>query len=157
VVLFAQRAPGIDCGFTLRDDNAVIIANICRLLDGIPLAIELAARRVNILPVLVLSQNLNKRFRILTGGDRTALPRHQTMRAVIDWSYELLDEDERALLRRVSVFVNGFKLGGAVAVDTNIDDLKVFDVLASLVDKSMVVAESNGDALRYRRIRPCRP
>jgi predicted ATPase/transcriptional regulator with XRE-family HTH domain len=158
VVLFAQRAQEIDRGFTLRDDNASIVAQICSRLDGIPLAIELAARRVNILPVRALSQNLDKRFRILTGGARTALPRHQTMRAVIDWSYELLDEDERALLRRVSVFVNGFKLEGAVAVavDADLDDLDVFNVLASLIDKSLVVAELNGDALRYRLLESTR-
>jgi predicted ATPase/DNA-binding SARP family transcriptional activator len=156
VALFVQRAQAIDRGFVLSDDNAPIVGEICRQLDGIPLAVELAAARVNILPLRALSAKLDQRFRILAGGARTAAPRHQTMRALIDWSYELLDEDERALLRRVSVFVNGFTLRGAVAVHADLDDLEVFDVLASLIDKSLVTAEPNGDAVRYRLLESTR-
>jgi predicted ATPase/DNA-binding CsgD family transcriptional regulator len=156
VVLFAQRAQAIDHRFALTDDNAPVVAEICRRLDGIPLAIELAAGRVNILPVRALFQNLDQRLRVLARGDRTAPPRHQTMRALIDWSYELLDERERALLRRVSVFANGFGLEGAAAVDADLDELDAFEVLASLVEKSMVVAESDEHAMRYRLLESTR-
>jgi predicted ATPase len=104
ITLFAQRAQAIDRAFALSDENTSIVAEICRRLDGIPLAIELAAARINILPVRELATKLDQRFRILTGGDRTALPRQQTMRALIDWSYDLLPATERRLFERLSVF-----------------------------------------------------
>jgi len=124
VVLFAQRAQAIDCRFALNDDNAPIVADICRRLDGIPLAIELAAPRVAILRPRELQTRLDERFRVLTGGSRDALPRQQTLRALIDWSYDLLDERERRLFRRLGIFITGFTLDGAIAVgsDESIDE-----------------------------------
>jgi predicted ATPase/transcriptional regulator with XRE-family HTH domain len=155
VTLFADRAQAAEHRFTLTDENAPIVAEVCRRLDGIPLAIELAAARVNLLSVKALAEKLDDRFRILTGGDRIALPRQQTMRAAIDWSHDLLEERERVLFRRVGIFVNGFTLEGAVAVgsDENLDEL---DVMASLVDKSLVLVEPDGDAVRYRLLESTR-
>ncbi len=152
VALFVERARAASATFALTDNNAPAVAEICRRLDGIPLAIELAAARVKMLSPHQLRERLDERFRVLTGGSRDALPRQQTMRALIDWSHDLLDERERALFRRLGIFVNGFTLEGAVAVGSSADDLDeldVFDVLASLVDKSLVLAEPQGDALRY--------
>src|SRR5207244_11659534 len=102
--------------FTMTEANAVAVAQICRRLDGIPLAIELSAARVNSLPVEKLNERLDDMFRLLTGGSRTALPRQQTLRALIDWSYDLLSEPERALLGRLSVFAGGWTLEAAEAV-----------------------------------------
>jgi predicted ATPase/class 3 adenylate cyclase/pimeloyl-ACP methyl ester carboxylesterase len=152
VALFVERARAASATFSLTDKNAPIVADICRRIDGIPLAIELAAARVKMLSPHQLRERLDERFRVLTGGSRDALPRQQTMRALIDWSHDLLDERERALFRRLGIFVNGFTLEGAVAVGSgggDLDELDVFDVLASLVDKSLVLAEPHGDALRY--------
>ncbi len=127
-------------------------------MDGIALAIELAAARVNMLKPTELRARLDQRFRVLTGGGRDRLPRQQTLRALIDWSFDLLDERERALFRRVGIFAGGFTLEGAAAVaaDDVLDDLEVFDVLASLVDKSLVVAEQSGadDPISPSGIRP---
>jgi non-specific serine/threonine protein kinase len=158
VKLFVQRARAIDRGFALDDGNAAIVAEICRRLDGIPLAIELAAARVNILPVRALSQKLDQRFAILDGGNRTALPRHQTMRALIGWSHDLLDERERTLFRRLGIFVNGFTLDGAVGVccGGGLEEADVFEALGSLVDKSLVLVEKQGVALRYRMLESTR-
>jgi predicted ATPase len=152
VVLFVQRAHAIDRGFVLSDDNAPIVAEICRRLDGIPLAIELAAARVNILPVQALASKLNQRLRILTGGDRTALPRHQTMRALIDWSYDLLLPPEQRLFEQLSVFAGGCTLASAATVcaDDGVDEVGVLELLSSLTDKSLVVADLNGNLPRYR-------
>ncbi len=151
VALFVERARAANATFSLTDDNAPIVADVCRRLDGIPLALELAAARAKMLSPRQLRDRLDERFRVLTGGSRDALPRQQTMRALIDWSHDLLDERERALFRRLGVFVNGFTLEGAVAVGSgnDLDELDVFDVLASLVDKSLVLAQPQGDALRY--------
>jgi predicted ATPase/transcriptional regulator with XRE-family HTH domain len=158
IELFVDRAQAGDHRFALRDNNASIVADICRRLDGIPLAIELAAARVKMLSPQQLCEQLDERFRVLTGGRRDVLPRQQTLRALLDWSYDLLDERERALMRRLGVFVNGFTLEGAVAVGSGqgIDELDVFDVFASLVDKSLVLAEPDGDALRYRMLESTR-
>ncbi len=152
IALFVDRAVAVDKRFTLTDENAPVIADICRRLDGIPLAIELAASRVKILSPRQLSQRLDERFRVLTGGSRDVLPRQQTLRALIDWSYDLLDERERVLFRRLCIFVNGFTLEGATSVGgrEGLDEIDLFDVLASLVDKSLVIAEPVGDSLRYR-------
>jgi hypothetical protein len=127
-------------------------------LDGIALAIELAAARVNILKPAELRARLDQRFRVLTGGGRDRLPRQQTLRALIDWSFDLLDERERALFCRVGIFVDGFTLEGAAAIspDDTLDDLDILDVLASLVDKSLVVAELSGAATRYRLLESSR-
>jgi predicted ATPase/class 3 adenylate cyclase len=158
VALFADRARAADDRFTLTDENAPIVADICRRLDGIALAIELAAARVKILSPKQLRDRLDERFRVLTGGSRDVLPRQQTLRALIDWSYDLLNERERALFRRLSIFVNGFSLEGASAAGSadDLDELDIFDVLASLVDKSLVLAEPAGDTVRYRMLESTR-
>ncbi len=158
VALFAERARAIDHRFELTDDAAPVIADICRRLDGIPLAIELAASRVKILSPRQLRDRLNERFRVLTGGRRDVLPRQQTLRALIDWSHDLLDERERTLFRRLGIFVNGFTLESAVAVASgdDLDEFEVLDLLASLVDKSLVLAEPDGDDMRYRLLESTR-
>jgi predicted ATPase/class 3 adenylate cyclase len=156
--LFVERALAANATFSLSDENAPIVTDICRRLDGIPLAIELAAVRVKMLGVKQLRDRLDERFRVLTGGGRDVLPRQQTLRATIDWSHALLDERERVLFRRLGIFVDGFALEGAVAVGSgeDIDKLDVFDVLASLVDKSLVLAEPEDDAVRYRLLESTR-
>jgi predicted ATPase/class 3 adenylate cyclase len=164
VALFVERARAASTTFSLSDDTAPIVADICRRLDGIPLAIELAAARVKMLSPLQLRERLDERFRVLTGGSRDALPRQQTLRALIDWSHDLLDERERVLFRRLGIFVNGLALEGAVAVgrdrhperSARIDEPDVFDVLASLVDKSLVLAEPHGDTVCYRLLESTR-
>ena len=142
MALFSERARAVDQRFVLSDDNAEVVADICRRLDGIPLAIELAAARVKILSPRQLRQRLDERFRVLTGGSRDLLPRQQTLRALIDWSYDLLDERERALFCRLGIFVNGFSLEGSVAVAGDVDEFEVFDLVASLVDKSLVLVRA---------------
>ncbi|HEY6325084.1 MAG TPA: adenylate/guanylate cyclase domain-containing protein, partial [Candidatus Cybelea sp.] len=146
VALFVQRARGSDAKFILSDDNVPTVAEICRRLDGIALAIELAAARVKILSPRQLAQKLDERFRVLSGGSRTALPRQQTMHALIDWSHDLLSEPEQRLFRRLAIFVGGWTLDAAEAVctDDTLDALDVIDLLSSLVDKSLVVAEAEG-------------
>ncbi len=158
VALFVDRALTANKQFALTDENAPVIADVCRRLDGIPLAIELAAARVQILSPKQLRERLDERFRLLTGGSRDVLPRQQTLRALIDWSHDLLDERERVLFRRLGIFVNGFTLEGAVAVGSgeDLDELDVFDLLASLVDKSLVLAEPQEDAVRYRLLESTR-
>jgi predicted ATPase/DNA-binding XRE family transcriptional regulator len=158
IELFLTRARDVYRQFALTEENATIVGEICRLVDGIPLGIELAAARMKMLTPKQLHERLGKRFRLLTGGDRGAPPRHQTMRALIDWSYNLLDDPERALFRRLGIFVNGFTLEGAIAVgsEEDLDELDVFDVLASLIDKSLVVAEPEGDEVRYRLLESTR-
>jgi predicted ATPase/class 3 adenylate cyclase/Flp pilus assembly protein TadD len=144
--LFVDRARSADERFELTDDNAPYVAEICRNLDGIPLAIELAAARVKLLSPRQLAERLTERFRVLTGGDRSALPRHQTLRATIDWSFELLDEPGRALFRRLSIFAGGWTLEAAAAVcAANSDDWEVLESLGSLVDKSLVVVEASAE------------
>lgn len=152
IALFVDRAAAVDKRFTLVDENAPVVADICRRLDGIPLAIELAASRIRILSPRQLRERLDERFRVLTGGSRDVLPRQQTLRALIDWSHDLLDERERVLFRRLGIFVNGFSLEGAAAVGASegFDEIDVFDVLSSLVDKSLVLAEPASDSVRYR-------
>jgi predicted ATPase len=152
VTLFSERAQAVERDFALSDETAPIVADICRRLDGIPLAIELAASRANMLTPHQMRKRLDERFRLVTGGTRDALPRHQTLRALIDWSHELLDGSESTLFRRLGIFANGFALEGAVAVadDDGVDRFLIYDLLASLVDKSLVVAEPSGDTLRYR-------
>jgi predicted ATPase/DNA-binding XRE family transcriptional regulator len=158
VTLFAERAAASDARFRLSDDSAPAVGEICRRLDGIALAIELAAARVNVLAPRALAQKLDERFGLLTGGSRTALPRQQTMWALIDWSYGLLSEEERLLFRRLSVFANGWTLeaagevcGGPAAADgSDLEPSEVLGLLWALVDKSLVVAEPSGDEERYR-------
>ncbi len=156
--LFLERARVADKRFTLTDETAPIVVDICRRLDGIALAVELAAARVAILQPRELRARLDQRFRLLTGGSRDALPRQQTLRALIDWSHDLLDERERRLFRRLAIFVNGFTIEGATAVasDETLDEFEIFDVLASLVDKSLIVAEFAGETTRYRLLESTR-
>jgi predicted ATPase/class 3 adenylate cyclase len=158
IALFVDRARAVDQRFSLTDENAPALAEICRRLDGIPLAIELAAARMKVLGLRQLRDHLDERFQLLTGGSRDALPRQQTLRALIDWSHDLLDERERMLFRRSGTFVNGFTLDGAAAVGTGngLNEADVLDVLASLVDKSLVLAEPAGDARRYRLLESTR-
>ncbi|MBV8594798.1 MAG: hypothetical protein JOZ50_00960 [Candidatus Eremiobacteraeota bacterium] len=158
VALFVARATALDTRFTFTDDKEPIVADICRRLDGIALAIELAAARVSILNLKQLSQRLDERFRLLTGGNRTALPRQQTMRATIDWSYELLSETERKVFRRLSIFQGGWSLEAAseVCTDDKLDELGMLDILSSLVNKSLVVVDVDADSQRYRLLESLR-
>lgn len=139
--LFVERARTAQPAFALTEANAPVIGRICRRLDGIPLAIELAAARVRLLRVDEIAARLDDSFRLLTGGSRTVLSRHQTLRALIDWSFNLLTSDERLLFLRLSVFAGGFTLPAAEAIcaDDALDRAAVFDLLAQLVDKSLVV------------------
>jgi predicted ATPase/class 3 adenylate cyclase len=158
VHLFVDRAISSDKRFVLREENASHVLEICRRLDGIPLAIELAAARVKVVSPQRLAQMLDERFRVLTVGDRSALPRHQTMRALIDWSYDLLSNNERAVFRKLSIFAGGFTLESASVVCGNkvIDEIATLDVLSSLVDKSLVQAEEVGSGTRYRLLESTR-
>ena len=141
--LFVERARVARPGFARTDDERRAVARDLPRLDGIPLALELAAARVRVLSVEQIAARLDDRFRLLTGGPRTALPRQQTLRASIDWSHDLLTEPERALLRRLAVFAGGWTLEAAEAVcaGDGIERERVLDLLASLVDKSLVLAE----------------
>ena len=123
------------------DENAPLMASVCRRLDGMPLAIELAAARMRSMSLRDLSERLDHRFRLLTGGSRNALPRQQTLRATVDWSHSLLNKPEQVLLRRLSVFSEGFDLRTAEEVCSleDIDSFQVTDLLGSLVDKNMVM------------------
>jgi non-specific serine/threonine protein kinase len=151
--LFADRAATARPGFTLSEQNVAAVAHVCRLLDGIPLAIEMAAAHLKALPVEQVAQRLDDRFRLLKGGDRTAPPRHQTLRALIDWSYHLLSPEERAMLCCLSVFRGGWTLEAAEAVYAEDDAL---DLLGALVRKSFVLFEEHGGAARYRMLETVR-
>ena len=152
VRLFVERARAADANFVLDDRNASTVAAVCRRLDGIPLAIEMAAARVPLLGVDLLARKLDERFRILASGRRTALPRQQTLRSTLDWSHSLLPEHERVVFRRASIFAGGFALEAAPAVlqDEEIDDFAVIDALGRLVARSLVVADSSETGTRYR-------
>ena len=152
VRLFIDRAVAAQPAFQVTDQSAMAVADICYRLDGIPLAIELAAARVRALAVGQIDARLSDRFHLLTGGDRTALPRQQTLRACIDWSYDLLTAPEKRLLQRLSVFAGGWSLAAAeqVCASESVDDGDVLDLLTSLADKSLVVAEQNDGHSRYR-------
>ncbi len=158
VELFVTRAESADARFALTDENAPIVAEICRRLDGIALAIELAAARVKILSPAQLQRRLGERFRVLTGGSRDALPRQQTLHAMISWSYDLLAENERALLNRLAIFSGGWTIEAAEAVASadGIDALEVCDLLSSLVDKSLVSTELGERDTRYRLLESTR-
>ncbi len=148
VTLFADRASAADASFRLSDESAAAVAEICRRLDGIALAIELAAARVNVVEPRRLATLLDERFRVLEGGKRTALPRQRTMWALIDWSYDLLSDEEKRLFRRLSVFGGGWTPAAAADV---CGDPAVEVLLWGLVDKSLVAAEPAGDDdERYR-------
>jgi predicted ATPase/DNA-binding winged helix-turn-helix (wHTH) protein len=157
VALFTARARAVDGRFALNEDNLAAVIDICTHLDGIPLAIELAAARVALLGVQGLRQRLSERLRLLAGGERAALPRHRTLRAAMEWSYALLSDDEREVLDRLGVFVGSFSLEAAqhVACDGHIDAWAVLDHLSTLVDKSLVMVES-GEPPRYRLLESTR-
>jgi len=156
--LFEERCQLVQPDFKLTLENVASVAQICNRLDGIPLAIELAAARVRSLSMEQIAARLNDRFRLLTGGSRTALPRHKTLRAAIDWSYDLLAEEERVLLHRLSVFAGGWTLEAAQAVcscdPVCADD--VLNLLAHLVNKSLVVFEQRDSEMHYRMMETIR-
>ncbi|HTV93353.1 MAG TPA: helix-turn-helix domain-containing protein [Verrucomicrobiae bacterium] len=159
VVLFVDRAREADSRFEFTQPLVATIVEICYRLDGIALAIELAAARVNVLSVGVLARKLDEHFLISLGGKRTAPPRHRTMRALLDWSYELLDEREQRILRNLSVFAGGFTLELAADLFTNdesIEESSMLDLLGSLVDKSLLQFDSRSGASRYRLLEPTR-
>jgi predicted ATPase/transcriptional regulator with XRE-family HTH domain len=151
VELFVHRAVSASAGFALTDDNKSAVVEICRRLDGIPLAVELAAARVKVLTPRQIADRLDRRFRLLAGADTQALPRHQTMVALMDWSYDLLTPREQRFFESLSVFAGGCTLEAATAVgaDDGEDDLNVIAIIESLVAKSLLAAEPAGDAQRY--------
>ena len=159
VRLFVARAEAVGAplelsGDKLSGDNHAVIADICHRLDGLPLAIELAAARTRAFPIAQISSRLNDRFRLLTGGSRTALPRQQTLRAVVDWSYELLFDDEQRVFERLSAFPGGCDLATAetVCADETLAEADLADHLHALVDKSLVIAVPTGDGVRFTQL-----
>jgi predicted ATPase len=159
VRLFVERARGRDPTFTLSPQNALAVAQVCKRLEGIPLAIELAAARVGTLSLEQISERLEGSLELLTGGGRTAAPRHRALRGALEWSYELLSEPERVLFRRLSVFAGGWTLETSKAVGSGegVAQNEVLDVLSGLVEKSLVVARgSDQGGMRYRMLEPVR-
>ncbi|MFV1962400.1 MAG: BTAD domain-containing putative transcriptional regulator, partial [Acidimicrobiia bacterium] len=158
VQLFLDRASSSRSGLALDDDNRAFIAHICRSVAGIPLAIELAAARLRSMSLKELADHMGDQLHVLTDGQRTALPRHQTLRATMDWSYGLLPKRDQALLRRMCVFRGGFTVEDAVAVcsDDIAPESGVLDGISRLVNASLVVAEERNDVTRYRALEPVR-
>jgi predicted ATPase/class 3 adenylate cyclase/DNA-binding CsgD family transcriptional regulator len=158
LALFTDRARHARPDFTLTDDTAATVGEICARLDGVPLAIELAAARVRALSLPEILDSLHDRFRLLTGGARTAGRRQQTLRASVDWSHALLTEPERVLLRRLAVFLGGFAFDAAQAVagHDEVERFQVLDQLTLLVDKSLVAADDSGGRTRYRLLETVR-
>ncbi|WP_244975427.1 helix-turn-helix transcriptional regulator [Mycobacterium kubicae] len=158
VRLFGDRASQARPGWCLSQDSTATVAEICRRLDGVPLAIELAAARVRALSPEEILAGLQDRFRLLTGGSRMAVRRQQTLQASVDWSHALLTEPERVVFRRLAVFQGGFDLQACqeVVCGDGLARAQVFDVLALLVDKSLVIAETSGGATRYRLLETMR-
>ncbi|HUP07584.1 MAG TPA: tetratricopeptide repeat protein [Caldimonas sp.] len=156
--LFVERARAVQPDFAITDDQAPLVAEVCRRLDGIPLAIELAAARMRATSLAELARGLDRRMRLLTGGARTAHARQQTLRATLDWSHDLLTAREQVLLRRLAVFVGGWWLDAArsVCAGGGLAAHDVPDLLASLVDKSWVAVERGDDATRYRLLETIR-
>ena len=152
VRLFADRAAAVQPGFALNEQNAPAVAGICHRLEGIALAIELAAARVRALTAQQIADRLDERFRLLVGANRTALPHHRTLRALVDWSHELLSESERLFLRRVSVFAGGWTLEAAeqVCAGDGVAREDILDLLDRLVDKSLVQMSEQDGTARYR-------
>lgn len=153
VQLFVERASAANPKFQLTDENASSVAQICSRLDGIPLALELAASRVSAFTPEQIAKRLDDRFKLLTGGSRTALPRQQTLRALIDWSYDILSPDECKLLKRLSVFAGGWMFEAAEAM---FDDMDVLELLPQLVNKSLVTMDDEGDEPRYHLLETIR-
>jgi predicted ATPase/class 3 adenylate cyclase len=159
VKLFAERASAVDPGFTLAAANVESVVEICRRLDGIPLAIELAAARVSAMSPNDIAKRLGDRFRLLAGGRRTAVPRQQTLHALIDWSWDLLNEADRQLLRRLSIFAGGWTAEAAARIvgdgSQALDEGEVLDGLQRLVDRSLVIVD-RGPTTRYRMLETIR-
>jgi predicted ATPase/class 3 adenylate cyclase len=158
VQLFAERARAHQPDFVIDEHSAQDAVTICRRLDGIPLALELAAARLSSMSLAQVAARLDQRFRLLTGGSRNAMPRQQTLQATVDWSFGLLSERERETLTRLSVFAGGFDLEAAEAIcaSAEVDALDVVDLLGSLVDKSLVVADHSPQSVRYRLLETIR-
>ncbi len=158
VILFVERARATNPGFSLTEQNAAAVAHICRRLDGIPLALELAAARIKILSAGQINERLDDRFKLLTGGSRTALPRQQTLRAMIDWSYELLPAGEQMLLQRLAIFPGSWNLLAAkeICSDEGVEDFEVLDSLTQMVNKSLVIAENSESETRFRMLESIR-
>jgi predicted ATPase/class 3 adenylate cyclase/DNA-binding CsgD family transcriptional regulator len=158
VALFVERALKARPNFRVTNDNAPAVAEVCHRLDGIPLAIELAAARARVLTPKQIADGLHDRFHLLTGGSRVAVPRQQTLQASVDWSYDLLGEAEKTVFRRISVFAGGCTLDAAEAVcaGDGIESNEVLDVLSHLVDRSLVFVEEEGEESRYRLLQTIR-
>ena len=158
VRLFVARAAFSSPSFRLTTENSAAVARVCRQLDGIPLALELAAARVKAMRIEQIAERLDDRFQLLTTGNRTALPRQQTLRSAIDWSYDLLNDSERVLLRRLSVFAGGWTLEAAetVCAGDGIQSVDVLDLLTHLVDKSLVAPDEKAAEPRYRMLETIR-
>jgi len=156
--LFTDRARLVRAEFVVGEDNKALVQEICERLDGMPLAIELAAAWVRALSLSQILDSLHDRFRLLTGGARTAVRRQQTLRASVDWSHALLTDPEQVLFRRLAVFAGGFDLDAAQAVgaSSNVETYQLMDQLGLLVDKSLVVADDAGDGMRYRLLETVR-
>jgi predicted ATPase/DNA-binding winged helix-turn-helix (wHTH) protein len=152
IQLFVERATASLDTFKLRDADAPVVSEICRRLDGNPLAIELAAARMDLFDARALAARLDDRFQLLTRGHRTAQPRHRNLRASLDWSYDLLSSDEKVMLRRLSMFSDGFTLEGAIKLvaDEALQAVDVFDILTDLVAKSLLTADFIGEHVVYR-------
>ena len=158
IQLFCERAKSVRNDFALNSDNYRVVVNICRQLDGMPLAIEFAAARMNVMTASAISEGLKKRFDLLTKGRRTAIPRHKTLRATLDWSYDLLGENARQVLNRLSVFRSTFDVSDARAVADggNISADAVFDELFDLVEKSMLIPHLSNGEMHYRLLETTR-
>ncbi len=158
VRLFVERAQARDPGFVLDDASAPLMASVSRRLDGIPLALELAAARLSSMSLQQISDRLGQRFRLLTGGSRNAMPRQQTLQATVEWSFGLLTEPERDVLRRLSAFAGGFELDAAesICAAPSLDAFDVLDLVGSLVSKSLVTAERAPESVRYRMLETIR-
>src|SRR5438876_203623 len=158
IQLFVERTQAVRPSFELRDDNVAAIAHICRRLDGLPLAIELAAARARVLDPQQIAARLDDVFGLLTSGSRTGLPHHRTLRSTIEWSHALLTEQEQILFRRLAVFAGGFTIEAAEAVAQGgaISVTKVLDLLSGLVDKSLVLLETEALEARYRMLETIR-
>jgi predicted ATPase len=158
VRLFIERALKVRPNFAVNASNAPAIAQICHDLDGIPLAIELAAARARVLGVEQIAAALGDRFRLLTGGARSAMPRQQTLRASVDWSHELLGADERVLFRRLAIFAGGWTLDAVedVCSGEGLERMAILDLLTSLVDESLIVVDEQLTRVRYRLLQTVR-
>ena len=158
VVRFMDRAKAQGVDIMFDEETSSLLVSICRQLDGMPLAIELAAARLRSMAIADLHDRLNQRFRLLVGGSRSALPRQQTLLATVEWSYEMLNPDEQAVLRRLSVFAGGFDLEAVEFICTTeaIDGFDAVSHVGSLVDKSLVAADSTGATKIYRLLETIR-